>query len=223
MTPTTKVNYKSTNNAFVAKQWLADLPDLFAADFEVANRYTADDRIQLQHIVDTSPNKRERTTAKSKLDSDQLGHPSHNELTHLSVAWSESEAFVLILDNRSITNLALNFLVRTTNKQVWHNLSYDGKYIQYLTGKFPINYEDTQILAKTLINHVDVHKATTGLKQLAGHRYGAWGISSDNFTKQQMYDDNVLLYAATDACATYWLWTEMQTTLKELTCEPTEN
>lgn len=210
---TIKVNYKSTNNAFIAKRWLEDLPGLFAADFEVAIRYSNEDLTNFQNIVDNSNDKLERIKAQSCLDATQLGHPYHNELTHVSIAWSEADAFVLILDNRSILNLVLNFLVRTYHKQVWHNASFDFKYIHYLTGKFPINYEDTQILAKTIINHVDVHKAITGLKALAGHKYGAWGISTDNFTKDQMYEEHVLKYAATDACATYWLWTEIQANL----------
>lgn len=213
MQATIKVNYQSTSNPFLAQKWLANLPDLFAADFEVANKYTEEQRANFAHTVANSPDKLTRITAQAKLDSDQLGHPSHNELTHLSVAWSPSDAYVLIIDNRSMLNVVLNFLTRTTSTQVWHNLSYDGKYIQYLTGKFPINYEDTQILAKTILNHVDTYKANTGLKQLAGHKYGAWGISSDNFTKEQMYDEHVLQYAAIDAAATYWLWTEIQANL----------
>lgn len=213
MNATIKVNYQSTNNAFTAQKWLANLPSLFAADFEVANKYTKEERAVFAHTVETSLDRLERVTAQAKLDSNQLGHPSHNELTHLSIAWSESDAYVLIIDNRSMLHVVLNFLTRTTSTQVWHNLSYDGKYIQYLTGKFPINYEDTQILAKTILNHVDTYKANTGLKQLAGHKYGGWGISSDNFTKEQMYDNHVLLYAATDACATYWLWTQIQANL----------
>lgn len=213
MNATIKVNYQSTNNAFTAQKWLANLPSLFAADFEVANKYTKEERAVFAHTVETSLDRLERVTAQAKLDSNQLGHPSHNELTHLSIAWSESDAYVLIIDNRSMLHVVLNFLTRTTSTQVWHNLSYDGKYIQYLTGKFPINYEDTQILAKTILNHVDTYKANTGLKQLAGHKYGGWGISSDNFTKEQMYDEHVLLYAATDACATYWLWIQIQANL----------
>ena len=85
-------------------------------------------------------------------------------------------------------------------------MSYDFKHIYYYTKRFPINYEDTQILAKTLINHVNTFKAKTGLKELAGHMYGSWGISSDNFDLSRMYDEHVLKYAAIDSCATLWLW-----------------
>ena len=34
------VNYEYTNNLYKAKQWLNNLPDLFAADFEVASKFT---------------------------------------------------------------------------------------------------------------------------------------------------------------------------------------
>jgi len=84
--------------------------------------------------------------------------------------------------------------------------SFDFKHIHYYTGRMPLNYEDTQIRAKCLINHVDTWKANTGLKQLAGHIYGDWGISSDNFTIDQMHEDHVIKYACIDACATYWLY-----------------
>ena len=214
MEVTIKVNYEYTNNAFLAKDILANLPSTFAADFEVANKYTKEEKEEFAHILETSTNKLERIEAQAKLNSDPLGHPSHNEITHLSVAWSPSDAYVFIVNNRSMLNVILNFLVTTKSKQIWHNLSYDGRYIKYHTGKFPINYEDTQILAKTLVNHVEVHKANTGLKQLAGHKYGAWGISSDNFTKEQMFEEKMLKYAATDACATYWLWQSIEENLK---------
>jgi hypothetical protein len=127
-------------------------------------------------------------------------------LTHCSIAISESESFVFILDNARIRDRILQFLVTTTQKQIWHNASYDFRQIYHHTKKMPINYEDTQIFAKTILNHVEVHQANTGLKQLAGAAYGAWGISEDNFTIEHMYNPTMLLYSATDPCATLWLW-----------------
>lgn len=52
-------------------------------------------------------------------------------------------------------------------------------------------------------------KANTGLKDLAGRWYGAWAISSDNFTLDQMYEEHVLEYAAIDACSCLKLWQEL--------------
>ena len=93
--------------------------------------------------------------------------------------------------------------------------TFDFKHIYYHTGKFPPNYEDSSILAKCILNHVDVDQATVGLKELAGKMYGSWSVSPDNFSKAQMYDPTLLLYAATDACATYWLWHSIQRHVKE--------
>lgn len=150
--------------------------------------------------------KRRAIELKAKLSATALDHPSHTVITHCSIATSDNFAYVFILDNPQITNRVLNFLTTTKIKQVLHNASYDFRQIYFRVGKFPIDYEDTQIFAKTILNHVDVQQATTGLKELAGKWYGAWGISADNFSVAQMYEPHVLLYAATDACATLKLW-----------------
>jgi ribonuclease D len=140
-----------------------------------------------------------------------LDHPSHCTITHCSIATSDNQAYVFILDNTSITNYILNYLITTKQKQIWHNASYDFRFLQYFTGNLPYDYEDTQILAKCLINHVNTFKAKTGLKELAGHMYGSWAISKDNFSIEHMYEEHVLKYAAIDSCATYWVYNYMMT------------
>jgi len=213
MLNTIKVTYKSTNNILKANKFLQEISasPVIACDFEVASRYYNEDLIEFNNILDSTESTHlQKMEAKSKLNSDALGHPSHTTLTHLSVAANESEAYVFILDSVPIIERILNFLTTTTQLQIWHNASFDFKHVHYYMNKFPINYEDTQIYTKTLINHVEVHKATTGLKELAGHAYGGWGISSDNFTIEQMYEPHILLYAGTDACATMWIWNRIQ-------------
>jgi len=210
-----KVTYQSTKSAYTANQWLRSLPALFAADFETAIRYTPADLASMQAELDTNPPKRRRIELESKLRATALDHPSHVVLTHCSIAISDSEAYVFILDNPRITNLILNFLVTTKKQQIWHNASYDFKHIYYHTGKMPISYEDTQIYAKTILNHVETWKANTGLKELAGKWYGNWAISADNFDLSTIYDEHVHHYAAIDACATYKLFDSINTYVKE--------
>jgi hypothetical protein len=204
-----KVSYKSTNSAYKANQFLQEIAqhDLFAADFEAAVRYTKSELESFRKALeDDSLSKRQRAYYESRLSATALGHPFHVTLTHCSIAINDHEGYVFILDNPKITARILQFLITTPIKQLWHNASFDFKHIFYRTGKMPLNYEDTQIYAKTILNHVEVHKAGTGLKQLAGKWYGAWGISEDLFTLDQMYDEKMLLYAATDACATFKLY-----------------
>lgn len=203
------VNYESSSNLIQIDSWLRELdthPEI-ALDFETAIRYTPAELAEFQAIVDSpTSTKLEKRIAKSKLTATALDHPSHSTITHLSAAWSESDAKVFIINSPKILNRILYWLTTTDTTQIWHNASYDFKQIYYYTHKFPKNYEDTQIFAKTIINHVETYKAKTGLKELAGHWYGDWAISADNFTTSQMYEEHVLRYAATDACATFRLW-----------------
>lgn len=208
---TIKVTYKSTRNSFTASQFLQEIKqhDFFAADFETAIKYTPE---YLQSLRDELPtaSKRRSYEINAILSATALDHPSHCTITHCSIAISESEAYVFILDNKAITNLILNFLVTTPIKQAWHNATYDFSRLYYFTGHMPLNYEDTQIFAKTLLNHVETCKANTGLKDLMGQHYGAWAIATDHFDTAHMYDENVLLYAATDACSCYKLYHLLQ-------------
>lgn len=200
------VNYQSTSSAYVANQWLRTLPDLIACDTEAAIKFTPEQLTAMQAELDTVPPLRRAIELRAALSATALSHPYYVDLTHVQIAWSESDAYVFILDNKRITNLVLNFLVSTTRTQIWHNATFDMKHIYYHTGKFPPNYEDSSILAKCILNHVDVDQATVGLKELAGKWYGQWAVSPDYFDKSQMYDPDLLLYAATDSCASYKLY-----------------
>lgn len=208
-----QVSYKPTSSVYIANQYLAEIAQypLFAADFEVATRYTPEQRASMQAELDSSPSKRRRIQLESTLAATALDHPSHCTITHCSIAISDHEAYVFILDNKRITDRILYFLTHTTQKQIWHNASYDFRHIYHNTGLFPLDYEDTQIFAKTILNHTDPQQALTGLKQLAGARYGSWSLSADNFDLSHMYDDTMLLYSATDSCATYYVWESLNT------------
>lgn len=213
-----KVTYESTNNVLQANRFLQEISNhqQFAADFEVAVKYSDQELKSFEQELKSNPSKRRRIELESKLKATALDHPSHTQLTHCSIATNDHEGYVFILDNSKITNRILKFLVSTPIRQIWHNCSFDFKHIYYYTKKMPILYEDTQIRAKSILNHVEINKATTGLKELAGAQYGSWSISEDNFTLEQMYDPKMLLYAATDACATYWLWESINRHVKEV-------
>ena len=48
-----------------------------------------------------------------------------------------------------------------------------------------------------------------------GYKFGAWAVSSDFFSLDQMYNPDLLHYAATDSCATLTLWNEIYNYLKD--------
>ena len=212
-----EVDYSYSSVPYVIMNKLNSLPDTVACDFEAALRYTPEHLAEVRAYLDANPDlpKYQQTILRAKLKATALSHPYYVWVTHLSIAWSESESFVAILDKQSTRDLVFNWLVTTDRKQIWHNASFDFKHLHYRTNKFPPSFEDTQLLAKTLVNHVDVWRANTGLKELAGHRYGSWGVSSELFTLANLHDETLLKYAATDSCATYFLWEAINRKIKE--------
>ena len=212
------VNYESTNDATTAKQWLESLPKLIAVDFETAIRYSRKEVQEAQeNMVDLEIPKIDRIRHQAIAKATALGHPYHCTITHCNIAWAEDDAYVFIIDNAEIADVILSFLTTTTRKQIWHNYGYDGRFMRYYANADPIDIEDTQILAKTLLNHVETFKAKVGLKDLMGAWYGDWGISSDNFTIEQQHNPEVIKYSAIDAAATFKLWGYLQDFIKENT------
>lgn len=210
------VNFKQTNDAAVAQKYIDKLPSLIACDFETAIRYTSAEVEEAKlKMVDTDLPKRERIHYQAIANATALGHPSHCTITHCSIAISEDTAFVFIIDNQAIADVVLGYLVETEATQIWHNYSYDGRFIRYFMGKDAKNVEDTQIFAKTLLNHVDVTKANTKLKMLAAAWYGDWAVSADNFTLEQQYDPILIKYAAIDAASTFKLYNYLLDWCKE--------
>ena len=212
-----KVEYEYTNDPETASKWLNSLDDVFAADFEAAIRYSPE-RVEeaKANMVNVDLPKKTRVLEQAIAKATPLGHPSHTVITHLSVACSEDKGYVIIIDTQEIADVVFDFLTETDKTQIWHNYSYDGRLLRYYTFKDAKNVEDTQILAKTLVNHVETFKARTGLKELAGSWYGDWAVSEDKFDLSQIYDLKLIKYAATDACATYKLWFYMIKFIKEM-------
>lgn len=209
-----KVNYEWTDDYNTAYTWLQQLPELFAADFEVASKYTKRDKELFKYRLDHRKlSDEEYRVNLQALVSDGLSYPSLTEVTHLSVGWTDRDSKVIVCNNANIRNLVFRFLTETTSTQIWHNASFDFKHIFYNTGKLPKNYIDTQLLAKCILNDADSFKDRTGLKDLMAYAYGDWAISKENFTLEEMYDENMIRYAATDSPATYRLYQDI---LKDL-------
>ena len=206
-----KVSYEYSDNAFKVSQWLEDLPDLFAADFEVASRFTAKEKEHLRVRLDTMKNLsfEERRVLQQKIESDGLSHPSLTVITHLSVGWSNRDSKVIVCSSDKIRDIVYDFLINTDKTQIWHNATFDFKHILYRTGYIPKNYIDTMLLARCILNDANGFKNNVSLKELMAYAYGDWAISRDNFTLEEMWDENMIRYAATDSPATYKLYQDI--------------
>lgn len=208
--PTIAVQYTAVTSASEAFSILHSCPSIVALDFEVASKYTIEEKKEFEEILVTLEDPEDIRLMQQAIHSDGLSHPSLTKITHLSLAYEDDKGFVFIFDNAAIERLILNWLVTTNRLQIWHNASFDFKQIFYRTGRFPKNYEDTMLMAKNILNHAENNKSEVGLKKLMGTLFGSWGLSEDYFTLEQMHNDTVLRYATTDACATFRCYTDLQ-------------
>lgn len=205
-----KVNYEYTNNLYKAKQWLDNLPELFAADFEVASRFTLKEKELIKYRLDNYKlSFEERRVLLQQLTSDGLPHPSLTVITHLSVGWSDRDSYVIICDNPAIRNLVYQFLTTTPKQQLWHNAVFDFKHINYNAGLLPRKYIDTQLLSKCLLNDANSFRDLTGLKELMAYAYGDWALSKDMFTLENMWEEDTIRYAATDSTSCFKLYEDI--------------
>jgi DNA polymerase I-like protein with 3'-5' exonuclease and polymerase domains len=216
----TKVEYTSTDNLDTIIKTLNSLEkryDILAMDFEACSKYSDEEKENMKTFLEENPetSREEKRQIKQFIESTGLSHPQLVHITHFQVAWNDHESFVAILPTNRHRKWVLRWLSKIQTKQIWHNASFDFKHILHHTKKIPSNFDDTAILAKTLLNHVNIFKAKVGLKELMGHKYGDWAIAADAFNISQIYDEDLLKYSATDPCATYALWEEIQETLKE--------
>ena len=70
---------------------------------------------------------------------------------------------------------------------------------------FPQRYEDTQLLVKSFVNHVNVWKAKTGLKDLMGAYYHPeWALAVD-YEPINLKEPKFLMYGGIDGAATFKL------------------
>jgi Ribonuclease D len=205
-----KVNYKYSDSTLSIKRMLSKLPNLIACDFEISSKYDKTKKELLNIRYGYKPNRE----LLQKIISDGLSHPSLTVITHLSIAWSDRDSYVIICSNDNIRNLILNFLISTDKTQIWHNCIFDFKHIFYHCNYLPKNYIDTQLLMKSLKNDANSARDRVGLKELMLPYYGSWGISKDNFTLEEQWNKEMIRYAACDSCATYKLYEQIQ---KELT------
>ena len=208
------VNYEYTNNLYKAKQWLNNLPDLFAADFEVASKFTKKQKEVLKLRLENCYNNEKQRILLQQITSDGLSHPSLTYITHLSIGWTDRDSYVIVCDTEQIRELILNFLVTTNKLQLWHNSVFDFKHIKYHTNVIPLNYLDTQLLARSILNDANSFNDRTSLKELMSYAYGEWALSKDDFTLEEMWSESMIKYAATDSPATYKLYHDI---LEDLT------
>lgn len=139
-----------------------------------------------------------------------LSFPSLVNVTHFIFGLSEDKAVVLICENHNTEMFIWKWLAEYKGLLLIHNSLFDLKLMYHRIGKFPKNYEDTQLLAKCLTNNVVVWKCKVGLKDLMGSFYDPQWILVNEYELENSRDPKFLIYCSIDGAATFKLWLDIR-------------
>ena len=135
-----------------------------------------------------------------------LSYPSLIKTTHFIFGLSKNSSVIIVAHDKKTEVTLWDFVAKFKGKILVHNAGFDLKICFQRTGMLPLDYEDTQLLAKCYINNSDAWKSRVSLKHLMGEYYiPKWSLFEDYDTKD-LQDKNFLEYAAIDGAATFYLY-----------------
>ena len=208
------VNYKVYSTRYFISKALKDLEQhsLLSYDCETQSRYSLDEKAEAKQLLKEHINDmdaEEVRHCKLIAKSSGLSYPTIIKTTHFIFGISESEAVVLIANSDQDELLICNWIVKYTGKLLIHNSLFDLKIVYHRTGKFPTDYEDTQLLAKSYLNHTETWKANSGLKHLMSGYYDPKWEMIDTYDVVDYKDTDFLRYCAIDGAATFKLYQQL--------------
>lgn len=131
-----------------------------------------------------------------------------DEITMYSFAYNEQEAFVISNESEEMQDLVLTYIVEAKHKWLIHNASYDLKLVHWHTGKFPADFEDTQLSTFALTNNTNSLRTKLGLKANVAKIDPDYAVAKDLFGIENKYNAELIDYSGKDATYTYFLWIE---------------
>lgn len=208
-----KVEYESYASMYSILQVLKGLMkyQLLAFDVETRSIFPQEEikkaKALLKHSELVSPE--DLIAVKQVARADGLSTPVLVRTTHFVFGLSKSTSIVLIAQDAKTEMAIWNWVVKYPGKLLIHNTGFDLKICYQRTGKFPIDYEDTQLLAKTYINDAENWKSRVGLKILMGSSYDPKWMLFEDYNVANLKNKNFLDYAAIDGAAVQLLWSQL--------------
>ncbi len=139
-----------------------------------------------------------------------LSFPVLLSVTHFVFGTSEKHSVLIICDNPQLEYRIWDWISKYKGKLLLHNTLFDLKIMYNRIRRLPLNYEDTALLAKSLLNNAHIWKSKVGLKELMADHYDpAWSIFEE-YEPDNLKEPKFLNYAAIDGAATFKLWADMQ-------------
>jgi len=213
------VNFKVYSNRWHVGKILAELSkrEIMSFDTETKGVYSKADRKEAKDYLkgENLPVDQKSIALQVSFNSG-LSFPSLVSVTHFIFGLSENESVIIVCDNPQLEMFIWKWIAEYKGLLLIHNALFDLKIMYHRIGKFPQNYEDTQLLAKCLTNHVDVWKSKVGLKDLMGSYYApAWSLYNE-YEPESNKDPKFLIYCSIDGAATFKLWYDIKGFMEDM-------
>ncbi len=211
-----QVSYKLYTTQYGIKTALESLnsASMISFDLETQSLYSLEEKAEAKDLLKGDLSYQDTKLCKLAARSSGLSNPRLIKVTHFIFGLSQDESIICIANNRKTEVMIFNWLATYKGKVLIQNALFDLKIMYERINKLPADYEDTQLLAKSLINNVDDWQAKTGLKHLMSSYYDPKWELIETYDIQNYKDENFLRYASIDGAATFKLWEDIQETLR---------
>jgi hypothetical protein len=180
--------------------------DLLSFDIETKGLYSKEERKEALKLLDEDLELYHRKLVSVVANNSGLSFPSLTRTTHFIFGTSKSHSVILVPPGLHIEILIWNWISKYRGMLLIHNTLFDLKVMYHRVRVFPKHYQDTALMAKTLMNNSDVWKSKVSLKELMGGYYSpAWSLF-DGYEPENPMDPDFISYSAIDGAATYYLY-----------------
>jgi len=217
------VDYEVASTDYKINQVLKKLSSepLIAFDIEDQSLYSQQEITEAKKQIKSQEfplyTREDQKLLKQIAKSSGLSNPRLVKVTHFNISISEDYSYILIITSPRSELRVWNWLASYQGKTVVHNATFDLKVMYNRTGELPLDYFDTQLATKCLVNDADEFKARVGLKLLMGSYYDPkWtALDEEGYNITDYKKASFLNYCAIDSASTYKLYQLLQEQLKE--------
>jgi hypothetical protein len=206
---TIQVTYDVFSSKFMIQKAMRELEshEILSFDTETKGVYPKAEREEAREALkDPELPNEYRRLALMVANNSGLSYPSLVSVTHFIFGTSEDHSCIFICDDPNLEVFIWSWIKKFPHLMAIHNTLYDLKLMHHRLQSLPGNYEDTALMAKCLINHVDTWKAKVGLKEIMGDYYDPKWTLFDSYEPENLRDPDFLMYGAIDGAATFKLY-----------------
>lgn len=204
-----EVTYEVSSTAWhnIKKLELLNAYSILSFDIETKGLYSKIERkAALQFLENEDIDIPLRKAASIVAHNSGLSFPSLISVSHFVFGTSNSTSVILIVNSWQEELMVWKWVSKYLGLLLVHNTLFDLKVMYHRVNQFPMHYEDTALMAKTLINNSKIWKSKIGLKDLMGDLYTPEWTLIDEYEPENPHDAKFLRYASIDGAATFKLY-----------------